>query len=82
MYGIFYYFGLDVYDFFNCYDFIQVGMIFICEFVIYICEEGLGICLENDILVIDDGLVDFCVYIFVEVEVIEEYMNVSILSSI
>lgn len=54
-------------------------MVFICEFVIYIKEEWIGIRLENDILVIDDGLIDLMKYILIEVDEIEELMNVGVL---
>lgn len=76
MYGISYYFGLDVYDVGFCYVVVEVGMVFICELVIYILEEKIGICLENNILVIENGLCDLMKCILIEVEEIEEWMNI------
>jgi Xaa-Pro aminopeptidase len=46
-----------------------------CEPGIYIREEGLGIRIENDVMVTENGLVDFMADFPREIDEIEEVMN-------
>ena len=50
-------------------------MVFTVEPGIYIPEENLGIRLENDIVIMNDGINDLMKNIPVEAEEIEDLMN-------
>ena len=69
------YLGLGVHDvgFFN--EPLKAGMVLTCEPGIYIREEKIGIRIENDILITENGNMDFMKNIPSEAEEIEELMN-------
>jgi Xaa-Pro aminopeptidase len=73
--GISHYLGLDVHDVGPKQSKFKVGMLFTCEPGIYIEEEGIGIRLENDILINDDGNLDLCEDIPLEIGEIERLMT-------
>jgi Xaa-Pro aminopeptidase len=53
----------------------QPGMVLTCEPGIYIREEKLGVRIENDILITEDGNMDFMKGVPIEAEEIEELMS-------
>lgn len=73
--GTSHYMGIDVHDLGYKHEPIKAGMFFSCEPGIYIPEEGIGIRIENDILITDDGQIDLCEHIPIEVEDIERLMK-------
>lgn len=75
MHGTSHHLGLDVHDFASRYKPFEIGNILTCEPGIYIKEEGLGIRLENNILITEDGNIDFMADVPIEIAEIEEIMN-------
>ena len=75
MHGTSHHLGLDVHDVENRERPFEVGMVLTVEPGIYIQEENLGICIENDIVITEDGQFDLMKNIPIEVEEIEELMN-------
>jgi len=75
MHGTGHFLGLDVHDIGNHYEPVPVGAVMTCEPGIYIREEGLGIRIENDVMVTENGLVDFMADFPREIDEIEEVMN-------
>ncbi len=73
--GTSHYMGIDVHDLGYKHEPIKAGMLFSCEPGIYIPEEGIGIRIENDILVTEEGQIDLCENIPVDVEDIERLMK-------
>lgn len=77
MHGTSHFLGVDVHDSGMRYEPMAPGMVFTCEPGIYIQEEGIGVRIENNILITEDGYVDFMdeVNMPVEVDEIESIMN-------
>ena len=75
MHGTSHYLGLDVHDYGLWDAKMEVGNCFTCEPGIYILEEGIGIRIEDDVLITENGLINFTEGAPKEVEEIEEYMN-------
>jgi Xaa-Pro aminopeptidase len=75
MHGTGHFLGLDVHDIGNHYEPIPVGAAMTCEPGIYIKEEGIGIRIENDVVITENGLLDFMSNFPREVDEIEDAMN-------
>ncbi|MFN3939090.1 MAG: M24 family metallopeptidase, partial [Chitinophagales bacterium] len=75
MHGTGHFLGLDVHDIGDHYKPVPVGAVLTCEPGIYIREEGLGIRIENDIMLTENGKIDFMKDTPREVEEIEALMN-------
>ena len=75
MHGTSHHIGLDVHDYALKWEPMEVGNVFTVEPGIYIPEENLGIRIENDVVILADGLDDLMGHIPIEVEEIEEIMN-------
>ncbi|MEO8512570.1 MAG: aminopeptidase P N-terminal domain-containing protein [Ignavibacteria bacterium] len=67
--------GLGVHDVGIFDEPMKAGMVLTCEPGIYIREEKIGIRIENDILITENGNVDFMAKIPVEADEIEDLMN-------
>lgn len=88
MYGLSYWLGLDVYDVGNydidCLCVLELGMVLIVESGLYIVIDvdvlvqycGIGICIEDDIVIIEDGNENFIVGVVKKVDEIEVLMVV------
>jgi len=75
MHGTSHHLGLDVHDIANVYREMEAGMVLTVEPGIYIPEENLGIRLENNIVIMENGINDLMKNIPIEVEEIEDLMN-------
>ena len=75
MHGTSHHLGLDVHDVGNVYRPFEAGMVFTVEPGIYIPEEDLGIRLENNVVILENGLLDLMEGIPIESEEIENIMN-------
>ena len=75
MHGTSHHLGLDVHDVGNVYRPFEPGMVFTVEPGIYIPEEGLGIRLENNVVILENGLLDLMEEIPIEADEIENLMN-------
>lgn len=75
MHGTSHHLGLDVHDVGSMYRKFEEGMLFTVEPGIYIREENLGIRIENDVVIMKDGIRDLMKNIPIETEEIEELMN-------
>ncbi|MEL6412710.1 MAG: M24 family metallopeptidase, partial [Bacteroidota bacterium] len=75
MHGTSHHLGLDTHDVGNVYRKFEAGMVFTIEPGIYIPEEKLGIRLENDFVILENGLEDLMATIPLEVEEIEALMQ-------
>jgi len=75
MHGTSHHIGLDVHDYALKWEPMEINNVFTVEPGIYIPEENLGIRLENDVVILQDGLDDLMGHIPIEVDEIEEIMN-------
>ena len=75
MHGTSHHLGLDVHDTMHRWGQMKVGNVLTVEPGIYIPEEGIGIRIENDVLITQNGLLDFMEGIPTEVDEIEAAMN-------
>lgn len=75
MHGTSHHLGLNVHDVGNIYRPFEPGMVFTVEPGIYIRDEGLGIRLENNVVILENGLSDLMESIPLEAEEIEDLMN-------
>lgn len=75
MHGTSHHIGLDVHDYALKWEPMEVGNVFTVEPGIYIPEENLGIRLENDVVILEDGLDDLMGHIPIEVDEVEEIMT-------
>ncbi len=75
MHGTSHYLGLDVHDYGLWNVKMEVGNCFTCEPGIYIPEEGIGIRIEDDVLITENGLINFTEGAPKEVGEIEDLMN-------
>lgn len=74
MHGTSHHLGLDVHDVMHRFGKFQVGNVLTVEPGIYIQEEGIGVRIENDVLITENGIVDFMDGLPIEVEEIEAAM--------
>lgn len=74
MHGTSHHLGLDVHDIMHRFGEFALGNVLTVEPGIYIPEEGIGVRIENDVLVTENGLVDFMDGLPIEVEEIEAAM--------
>lgn len=75
MHGTAHHLGLDVHDVGLYSRPFEKGMVLTCEPGIYIREEGIGCRLENDYLLTEDGNVNLCETMPIEMDEIEHLMN-------
>lgn len=75
MHGTAHHLGLDVHDVGLYSRPFEKGMVITCEPGIYIREEGIGCRLENDYLLTEDGNVNLCEAMPIEMDEIEHLMN-------
>lgn len=75
MHGTAHHLGLDVHDVGLYSRPFEKGMVITCEPGIYIREEGIGCRLENDYLLTEDGNVNLCETMPIEMDEIEHLMN-------
>ena len=75
MHGTSHFLGIDVHDVGYFHEPMQAGMVFTVEPGIYIPEEGIGVRLENDILIIENGIEDLMATIPIEAEEIQDLMR-------
>jgi Xaa-Pro aminopeptidase len=74
MHGTSHHLGLDVHDVMHRWGTFEVGNVLTVEPGIYIPEEGIGVRIENDIMITENGLIDFMEDFPIEVEEIEQAM--------
>ena len=75
MHGTSHHLGLDVHDVMHRFGPLQVGNVLTIEPGIYIPEEGIGVRIENDVLLLEDGIHDFMAGLPIEADEIEALMN-------
>jgi Xaa-Pro aminopeptidase len=75
MHGTAHHLGLDVHDVGLYSRPFEKGMVLTCEPGIYIREEGIGCRLENDYLLTEDGNINLCEAMPIEIEEIEHLMK-------
>jgi len=72
--GTSHFMGIDVHDIGDRFGPMLPGMVFTCEPGIYVPEEGIGIRIENDVLITENGNMDFMENFPIEAEEIEMMM--------
>lgn len=75
MHGTAHHLGLDVHDVGLYSKPFEKGMVLTCEPGIYIREEGIGCRLENDYLLTENGNINLCEEIPIEIKDIEHLIN-------
>lgn len=75
MHGTAHHLGLDVHDVGLYSKPFEKGMVLTCEPGIYIREEGIGCRLENDYLLTENGNINLCEEIPIEIQDIEQLIN-------
>ncbi len=75
MHGTSHFIGIDVHDYGDWTIPVTAGNVFTVEPGIYIREENLGIRLENDIVILENGVNDLMSEIPLEADHIEDLMN-------
>jgi Xaa-Pro aminopeptidase len=75
MHGTAHYLGLDVHDVGLYSKPFEKGMVLTCEPGIYIREEGIGCRLENDYLLTENGNINLCEEMPIEIIEIEQMIN-------
>ncbi|OIV43081.1 aminopeptidase P family protein [Flavobacterium johnsoniae] len=75
MHGTAHYLGLDVHDVGLYSKPFEKGMVLTCEPGIYIREEGIGCRLENDYLLTENGNINLCEEMPIEIIEIEQLIN-------
>lgn len=75
MHGTAHHLGLDVHDVGLYSKPFEKGMVLTCEPGIYIREEGIGCRLENDYLLTENGNINLCEEIPIEIKDIEQLIN-------
>lgn len=75
MHGTSHHLGLDVHDVMHRWGPLAIGNVVTVEPGIYIPEEGIGVRIENDVLITENGLIDFMDGWPIEVEEIENAMH-------
>jgi len=75
MHGTAHHLGLDVHDVGLYSKPFEKGMVLTCEPGIYIREEGIGCRLENDYLLTENGNINLCEEIPIEIPDIEQLIN-------
>ena len=75
MHGTAHHLGLDVHDVGLYSRPFEKGMVLTCEPLIYIQEEGIGCRLENDYLLTEDGNINLCAAMPIEMDELEHLMN-------
>lgn len=75
MHGTSHHLGLDVHDVMHRWGTFKVGNVLTVEPGIYIREEGIGVRIENDVLITENGLMDFMQDFPIEVDEIEAIMS-------
>jgi Xaa-Pro aminopeptidase len=76
MHGTSHHLGLDVHDTMHRWGKFAIGNVLTVEPGIYIQAEGIGVRIENDVLLTENGLMDFMEGLPIEVEEIEAAMAV------
>ena len=75
MHGTAHHLGLDIHDVGLYSRPFEKGMVLTCEPGIYIREEGIGCRLENDYLLTEDGNINLCEAMPIEIDEIEDLMK-------